>query len=72
MGFLPSDTFCESASGPPPCRQSRDTTNSHSSARGNFGGVSGSGREAHGGSGRTARVRNAKGGGAHENAIFDE
>jgi hypothetical protein len=69
MGFLPSNNFCESASGPP-CCQSHDTTNSHSSAWGNSGGVSGSGRVARGGDGCTARVRNAKGGGAQENAVF--
>jgi hypothetical protein len=45
-------------------------TNSHSSARGDCGGVSGSGRAAHGGGGCTARVRNAKGGDSQENAIF--
>jgi hypothetical protein len=69
MGFLPSDTFCESASGPP-CCQSRDTTNSRSSARGDYGGSSRSGRVACGGDRCTARVRNSKQGGAQENAIF--
>jgi hypothetical protein len=69
MGFLPSNTFCKSASGPPHL-QSRDTTNRHSFARGSCGGASGSGRAACGGGGRTARVRNAKGGGAQENVVF--